>query len=93
GLIARVIAELGRPFRLEGQDCHIGTSIGVACLPRDGTDPETLMKNADLALYRAKAEGGSTFRCFEPEMARERVEHAEPTGPHQKHKPPQQPAR
>jgi diguanylate cyclase (GGDEF)-like protein/PAS domain S-box-containing protein len=68
GLIARVIAELGRPFRLEGQDCHIGTSIGVACLPRDGTDPETLMKNADLALYRAKAEGGSTFRCFEPEM-------------------------
>ncbi|SFS97391.1 EAL domain-containing protein [Methylobacterium sp. yr668] len=68
GLVARVIAELGRPFRLDGQDCHIGTSIGVACLPRDGTDPETLMKNADLALYRAKAEGGGTFRCFEPEM-------------------------
>ena len=68
GLIARVIAELARPFRLDGQDCHIGTSIGVACLPRDGTDPETLMKNADLALYRAKAEGGGTFRCFEPEM-------------------------
>ena len=68
GLIARIIAEMARPFRLDDQDCYIGTSIGVACLPRDGTVPEMLLKNADLALYRAKADGGGRFRCFEPEM-------------------------
>lgn len=68
GLTARILEELARPFRLDDQDCHIGTSIGVAFLPQDGSDPETLLRNADLALYRAKADGGGTFRCFEPEM-------------------------
>ncbi len=68
GLIGRIIAEMARPFQLDDQDCYIGTSIGVACLPRDGTVPEVLLKNADLALYRAKADGGGRFHCFEPEM-------------------------
>ncbi|GJD56754.1 putative bifunctional diguanylate cyclase/phosphodiesterase [Methylobacterium dankookense] len=67
-LAGRIIAEMATPFRIAGQDCHIGTSIGVACLPRDGEDPESLLRNADLALYRAKADGGGTFRCFKPEM-------------------------
>ncbi|GLS43978.1 GGDEF domain-containing protein [Methylobacterium brachythecii] len=67
-LTLRIIDELSRPFRLDGQDCHIGTSIGVALLPQDGRDPEMLLRHADLALYRAKAAGGGTFRCFEPEM-------------------------
>ena len=67
-LAGRIIAEMADPFHIAGQDCHIGTSIGVACLPRDGEDPETLLRNADLALYRAKADGGGTFRCFKPEM-------------------------
>ncbi|MGV7032576.1 putative bifunctional diguanylate cyclase/phosphodiesterase [Methylobacterium symbioticum] len=67
-LAGRIIAEMSAPFHIAGQVCHIGTSIGVACLPRDGEDAETLLRNADLALYRAKADGGSTFRCFKPEM-------------------------
>ena len=45
----------------------IGISIGIALAPRDGSDPEMLLKNADLALYRAKVEGRSTYRIFEPE--------------------------
>ena len=46
----------------------IGTSIGVAVAPDDGFEPDQLLKNADMALYRAKADGRGTFRFFEPEM-------------------------
>ena len=46
----------------------IGASIGIAVAPGDGTDPDQLLKNADLALYRAKADGRGTYRFFEPEM-------------------------
>jgi predicted signal transduction protein with EAL and GGDEF domain len=48
----------------------VGTSIGIAIAPGDGTEPDRLMKNADLALYRAKNDGRGTFRFFEPEMDR-----------------------
>ena len=47
---------------------HIGASVGVAVAPDDGLDSNTLLKNADLALYRAKAEGRACFRFFEPGM-------------------------
>jgi predicted signal transduction protein with EAL and GGDEF domain len=46
----------------------VGTSVGIAIAPGDGTEPDQLMKNADLALYRCKADGGNTFRYFEPQM-------------------------
>ena len=57
----------------------IGASIGVALAPGDGDDPDRLLKNADMALYRAKADGKGAFRFFEPEMdarvqARRRLE-------------------
>ena len=44
------------------------TSIGIAMAPGDGTEPDQLLKNADVALYRAKAEGRGTYHFFEPEM-------------------------
>src|SRR5258708_17794580 len=43
-------------------------SIGIAIAPEDGTDPHQLLKNADMALYRAKADGRGVYRFFEPEM-------------------------
>ena len=46
----------------------IGTSVGISIGPGDGQNPEALMRNADLALYRAKEDGRGAFRFFEPEM-------------------------
>ena len=67
-LAERVIAALGTPFDLESHQIVIGTSIGVALAPQDGNEPYALLKNADLALYRAKADGRNVFRFFEPTM-------------------------
>lgn len=64
-----------RPLNINGQVATCGASIGIAMAPGDGLDGITLMKNADLALYRAKAEGKSTYHFFEPsldELARRR---------------------
>ena len=46
----------------------IGTSIGIAFAPEDGTDNDQILKNADLALYRAKVDGRGVYRLFQPEM-------------------------
>lgn len=64
-----------RPISISGQHAACGASIGIAMAPEDGEDGITLMKNADLALYRAKHEGKSTYHFFEPaldEAARQR---------------------
>jgi diguanylate cyclase (GGDEF)-like protein len=67
-LARRVIEALSKPFDVGGQEVIIGTSIGIA-MSTDATDsPEALHKCADLALYRAKADGRGAFRFFEREM-------------------------
>lgn len=67
-LARRVIGELSKPFELQNQHAHVGVSVGVAIAPADGADSKTLLRNADLALHRAKAEGRGTYRFFEPDM-------------------------
>ncbi len=67
-LAARLVDLLGRAYAFDGHMLNIGASVGVAMFPDDGLEPDTLFKNADLALYRAKAEGRDTFRFFEPAM-------------------------
>jgi diguanylate cyclase (GGDEF)-like protein len=68
GLAQRIVEMLGQPFDIAGHQLQIGASVGIAVSPGDGDDPDQLMKNADLALYRAKEDGRNGFRFFELEM-------------------------
>jgi predicted signal transduction protein with EAL and GGDEF domain len=67
-LAQRVIQSVSEPYELEGRQVVIGTSVGIAIGPADGLTSDQLMRNADLALYRAKGDGRGTYRFFEPEM-------------------------
>jgi diguanylate cyclase (GGDEF)-like protein len=67
-LAARIIEVLSEPYEVDGQEVVVGASIGIAIAPGDGDDPDELLKNADMALYRAKADGRGMFRFFEAEM-------------------------
>jgi diguanylate cyclase (GGDEF)-like protein len=67
-LAQRVIAAVGEPYEIDGHQVVIGTSIGITVAPSDGLIPDELIKNGDLALYRAKADGRGTLRFFEPDM-------------------------
>ena len=67
-LATRLIETIGAPYDLDGHHVVVGMSIGVAIPPVDGNDPHQLLKNADMALYRAKSDGRGLFRFFEPEM-------------------------
>ena len=67
-LARRLVAALRQPFDIDGHHIVIGTSAGVSFAPEDGLDPDVLLKNADMALYRAKADGRGSCRYFEPAM-------------------------
>jgi diguanylate cyclase (GGDEF)-like protein len=64
----RLVRDLGAPYTIDSCEILIGVSIGVSHAPLDGTDPDQLMKYADLALRNAKQEGRGRFRFFRPEM-------------------------
>jgi diguanylate cyclase (GGDEF)-like protein len=69
GHLARRIAEaVKEPYDLHHQQVVIDVSIGVAIGPADGTDADQLLKNADMAMYGAKADGRGVYRFFEPKM-------------------------
>jgi diguanylate cyclase (GGDEF)-like protein len=67
-LASRIIEVLSEPYEVDGQEIIVGASIGVAIAPGDGDDADQLLKNADMALYRAKADGRGMFHFFEAEM-------------------------
>jgi diguanylate cyclase (GGDEF)-like protein len=67
-LAQRVIVSMSEPFEMNDIQMRIGTSIGIALYPADGQGAESLLTNADTALYRAKSDGRSKFCFFEPEM-------------------------
>jgi diguanylate cyclase (GGDEF)-like protein/PAS domain S-box-containing protein len=66
-LAMRLVRILSARYMIDGVALHIGASVGVILAP-EGAEAEELMKNADIALYRAKAAGGSTYRLFDPSM-------------------------
>ncbi|WP_188643632.1 putative bifunctional diguanylate cyclase/phosphodiesterase [Tsuneonella deserti] len=61
-----VIARLSQPYEVDHHTLYVGASVGSAIGPRDGKTVEELMRNADLALYRAKDDGGNEHRSYEP---------------------------
>ena len=67
-LAQRIIALISEPYDIDGHQAIIGASIGIAVGPSDGLRPDKLLRNADLALYRAKGDGRGQFRFFEPAM-------------------------
>jgi diguanylate cyclase (GGDEF)-like protein len=67
-LAQRILKTLGEPMDIEGHKFSVGSSIGIAIAPAHGDDSDELLKHADTALYRAKADGRKTYRLFEPEM-------------------------
>jgi diguanylate cyclase (GGDEF)-like protein len=70
-LVARIYQALRTPFDCNGHQLASDASIGIAIAPRDGSDLLDLLKNADLAMYAAKAAGRRTYRFFDPEMEQE----------------------
>ncbi|MFK4726757.1 diguanylate cyclase (GGDEF)-like protein [Bradyrhizobium niftali] len=67
-LAGRLVEAISAPYEIDGHQIVIGVSIGISLSPQDGSDPDELLKNADLALYRAKADGRGTYRFFETGM-------------------------
>ncbi|QOZ78327.1 bifunctional diguanylate cyclase/phosphodiesterase [Bradyrhizobium sp. CCBAU 53351] len=67
-LARRLVEVISAPYEIDDHQIVIGVSIGISLSPQDGSDPDELLKNADLALYRAKADGRGTYRFFETGM-------------------------
>ena len=67
-LAKRIVEVIGKPYRDKGREMHVGVSLGIALYPSDGQDVDTLLTNADMALYRGKSEGRNVHRFFEPGM-------------------------
>lgn len=67
-LASHIVEKIAAPFDIGGHQLVVGVSIGISLAPEDGKNPDELLKKADLALYRAKADGRGTYRFFETGM-------------------------
>jgi predicted signal transduction protein with EAL and GGDEF domain len=67
-LASQIVEKVAAPYDIGGHQLVIGVSVGISLAPEDGKNPDELLKNADLALYRAKADGRGTYRFFEAGM-------------------------
>ena len=65
---SKILEVLGNAFHLHGNDLHVSASIGISLYPGDGSDAETLMRNADTAMYHAKDSGRANFQFFTQHM-------------------------
>jgi diguanylate cyclase (GGDEF)-like protein/PAS domain S-box-containing protein len=70
----KIILSLNEPHSIDGHELDIAGSIGISAYPEDGEDAETLIKNADTAMYHAKEKGRNNFQFFKPEMNRRALE-------------------
>ncbi len=67
-VVQRVLQTIARPSQIEGRELSVSCSVGVSIFPRDGRDVQTLLKNADTAMYKAKELGRNNFQFYSPEM-------------------------
>ena len=67
-LARRITDAMLEPFFIDAHNVSVGVSVGICLAPEHGSDPDALLKNADLALYRAKSRGRGAWMCFESEM-------------------------
>lgn len=74
-LAAKIVQQMTLPFSIGALDVVATASVGVAIFPKDGSDADTLLKNADLAMYKAKDAGRNAFRFFDATMNESVVEH------------------
>jgi len=70
----RILNSLSQPIQLQSHNPVVTPSIGIALFPQDGTDPDTLVRNADTAMYVAKAEGRACYRFYDEKMNATAVE-------------------
>ena len=67
----RIIDSASEPFEFDGTKITIGASVGIGTFPRDGSDYQSILKSADMAMYKAKQEGKNTYRYYSEELNRE----------------------
>jgi diguanylate cyclase (GGDEF)-like protein/PAS domain S-box-containing protein len=70
----KFVKALSTPFHLDGHKLYISASIGIAMYPGDGTEPDSLVKNSDTAMYHAKAQGKNNFKFFTEDINKSTVE-------------------
>ncbi len=70
-VVSKILEKISEPYDLEGNNAFVSASIGVTIYPEDGYTPQTLLRNADSAMYRAKAKGRNASQFFTPEMDKE----------------------
>jgi len=70
----KILAACAKPFTLVGQEFRVTVSIGITLFPRDGDDEQTLMKNADMAMYHAKELGKNNFQFFSESLSDDSLE-------------------
>jgi diguanylate cyclase (GGDEF)-like protein len=73
-IAGELLSTLSQPVQLSGHECHTTASIGIAIYPTDGTDAQTLTKNADMAMYLAKEDGKNGFRFFSRDIKVQSIE-------------------
>lgn len=74
GMACKIQAVINQPFLIDQHEVHLTASVGIACYPMDGIDPETILKHADTALQRAKKTGRDTYQIYSPAMNQQAIE-------------------
>lgn len=67
-IVSRLLDVISQPWVDEGQEYGLSCSVGISCYPKDGDDPDALLRCADAAMYQAKASGRSTYHVYTPEL-------------------------